>query len=392
VNSKTFDEFLSQKYKLSPKLRAIVRYALAWEIDDSSTTLAKGMATLRKHVQALGRYGTTAFLVPMYGSGELSQAFCRSAAVFGATYLLRRAPFAIKVENFNDNGDGDVDTSCERKNNEKERVRGIVLSNDMMVDDYSTKEGLQQQQQPNSRTKTVKCSQVIVPVNAMGAKYLPCNGRMANGLRRRIIRRISVFSGKIIQSDNGEQRHVIFIPPQTIGNDHAIHGILLDSSVCVAPIGCTVLHLTTTIMEEADGDKKTEEKNADSAEILEHAQTAVLKSKVSTTISEDPPIEIYHVSFSHECPDLEVARTSCYPTGIHLCSHTAQVLTADVAFEQAEKIFSSICPGDKFLGLSSVMDKVIRERAEEKKYDDDEQNMLESALSMIGHTPSDSST
>jgi RAB protein geranylgeranyltransferase component A len=388
--SMTFDEFLTQKYKLSPKLRAIVRYALAWEIDDSSTTLAKGMTTLRKHLQALGRYGATAFLVPMYGSGELSQAFCRSAAVFGATYLLRRAPFAIKVENFNDNCD--VDTSCERKNNAKERVSGIVLSSDTVVDEYNTKENLQQQQQPNSRTKTIKCSQVILPVKAMGAKYLPSNGRMANGLRRRIMRRISVFSGKIIQSENGEQRHVIFFPPQTVGNDHAIHGILLDSSVSVAPRGCTVLHLTTTIMEEADDDKNTEGKNADSAEILEQAQAAVLKSKVTTTSSEDPPMEIYHVSFSHECPDLEVARTASYPTGIHLCSHTAQVLTADTAFEQAEKIFSSICPGEKFLGLSSVIDKVIRERVEEKRYDDDEKNMLDSAIGMIGHAPSESST
>jgi len=89
------------------------------------------------------------------------------------------------------------------------------------------------------------------------------------------------------------------------------------------------------------------------------------------------------VSFSHECPDLEVARTKCHAAGIHLCSHTAQVLTADAAFEQAEKIFSSICPGDEFLGLSSGIDEVIRERAEEKKYDDDETNMLESALGMM---------
>ena len=33
----------------------------------------------------------------MYGSGELSQAFCRSAAVYGATYLLRRAPVQIQT-------------------------------------------------------------------------------------------------------------------------------------------------------------------------------------------------------------------------------------------------------------------------------------------------------
>lgn len=38
------------------------------------------------------RYGadTGAFLVPLYGGGELPQAFCRVAAVAGALYVLRQ--------------------------------------------------------------------------------------------------------------------------------------------------------------------------------------------------------------------------------------------------------------------------------------------------------------
>ena len=386
IESMTFDEFLSQKYKLSPKLRSIVRYALAWEIGDSSTSLGKGMATLRKHLQALGRYGTTAFLVPLYGSGELSQAFCRSAAVFGATYLLRRAPLTIEVENADN--EGDPDTNVGISGSKKGRVKGIVLSNDdMLVDDHEhNKEDLQQQ--PKHTTKSIKCSHTVLPVNALGDKYFRRNDRIANGMRMRIMRRISIFSGKIIQSDTEEQRHIIFIPPQTIGNDHAIHGVLLDSSACVAPRGCTVLHLTTTILEKSGcSDKNEEGKNIDAAEILKYAQAAVLKSKQASVKSDDPAIEIYHVSFSHGCRDLDEARKACNYTGIHLCNHTGQVLTADSAFEQAEKIFHSICPGDKFLGLSSEIDKVIRERVEEKRYDDDEKNMLESAIDMIEQSP-----
>ena len=383
--SMTFDDFLSQKCKLSPKLRCIVRYALAWEIDDSSTTLAKGMTTLRKHLQALGRYGTTAFLVPLYGSGELSQSFCRSAAVFGATYLLRRAPLAIQIENFDNNSD--TDTSSGMNGTKKERVRGIVLSSDMVVDEY-TEENLKQQIKP--RTKAIKCSQVIVSVNALRANYFQHNDRVADGMKTRIIRRISLFSGKIIQSDTDEQRHVVFIPPKTIGNDYAIHGVLLDSSACVAPRGCTILHLTTTMLEEPSGDANSEGSNIDAAEILEHAQAAVLASKQATMTSDETPVEIYHVSFSHGCRDIEAARKAYNQTGLYLCSHTAQVLTADAAFEQAENIFSSVCPGEKFLGLSSEIDKAIRERVEEKRYDDDEKNMLESALIMIEQTPDSS--
>ena len=43
-----------------------------------------------RHLSALGRFGETAFISPLYGVGELSQSFCRMAAVHGAVYVLRR--------------------------------------------------------------------------------------------------------------------------------------------------------------------------------------------------------------------------------------------------------------------------------------------------------------
>lgn len=35
------------------------------------------MARLKQFSSSLGRYGSTPYLVPLYGSGELSQAYCR---------------------------------------------------------------------------------------------------------------------------------------------------------------------------------------------------------------------------------------------------------------------------------------------------------------------------
>ena len=393
-DSMTFDDFLIQKYKLSDKLRNIVRYALALETNasDSSNSLSQGMKTLQKHLQALGRYGTTAFLVPMYGSGELSQAFCRSAAVFGATYLLRRRPLAIKVgkcDDDDDDGNGvegttDNEKNHSRKTKYKKIVKGIVLSQDTF-DNSSPDEGFQQQRICKT-PKTIKCSHVVLPVNTMGSKYFEEGGRLSP--IRRIVRRISVLSGKVIPSDSGEQRHVIFIPPDdTIGNTHAIHGVLLDNSVSVAPRGCTLFHLTTTVTDwvSENDESKTEagRNHDDPSAILERAQASVLKSKLTTASFQKSPIELYHVSFSHECPQLDETEMIHHPDGIHFCKHTGQELTADVAFEQAQKIFSSICPGAKFMGLSIAIDEVIRDRAEEKGYDDDEKNMLESAVGMI---------
>jgi Rab proteins geranylgeranyltransferase component A len=345
-NNLTFEAFMTQYYKLSAKLRSIVRYALAWETEQTSTDLATGMAALRQHLQALGRYGTTAFLCPMYGSGELSQAFCRSAAVFGATYLLRRAPLAIHYSEKDDRSDA---------------IKGVMLSGDTT--------GEQSTQQ--IAKKMVKCSHVVVPLIAILKSGTPT---------RRIVRRLSILKGKLIPSDSGEQRYVIFIPPGTIGNSHAIHCVLLDRSVAVSPYGCTLVHLTTTAnLEDC--------KNLEA--MLEHAKNVILSSKCPGTEpggeSGATPVELYHVTFSHattqEDPQDE---SSNFPAGVHVCSHSRQTLTADVVFEQAERLFSTICPGMEFFGLSNTFDETVRERAQEKRYDDDEQMMLESALGMIG--------
>jgi hypothetical protein len=47
----------------------------------------------------MGRFGPTtgALLCPLYGAGEFPQAFCRVAAVWGATYLLRQPVRAVTV-------------------------------------------------------------------------------------------------------------------------------------------------------------------------------------------------------------------------------------------------------------------------------------------------------
>jgi hypothetical protein len=360
----TFDDFLLQKYKLSPKLRSIVRYALAWETGATSSSLTDGMLTLRKHLQALGRYGTTAFLFPMYGSGELSQAFCRSAAVFGATYLLRRAPLAVEFLG----RDG------------HKTVQGIILSPDTTSGEGDNEQGSSERLGKN---KCVKCSKVVVPVNAVSASnFQKCTGLIC-GIQR-IFRRISILTGSVILSENGEQRDVVFIPPHTIGNTHAIHGVLLDSSVSVAPKGCSLLHLTTAI--SVDPDSSSENIPSDRvATMLEKAEAAILKSK-HLVEGEPSAAVLFHVSFSHDCPALsEITEISSSQNqdGLYFCHHSGQSLTADIAFEQAQNIFSSICPGMEFLGLSNTFDETIRERAEEKRYDDDEKVMLESALDMI---------
>lgn len=53
-----------------------------------------------RHAWWLHRYGrgSGAFLTPMYGCGEVAQAFCRAAAVQGATVALRCPVRALQLD------------------------------------------------------------------------------------------------------------------------------------------------------------------------------------------------------------------------------------------------------------------------------------------------------
>jgi hypothetical protein len=61
-------------------------------------TTGDGLAAVFRHLSALGVHGETAFLAPLYGSGELAQAFCRLCAIHRGTYLLRHALFGLVLE------------------------------------------------------------------------------------------------------------------------------------------------------------------------------------------------------------------------------------------------------------------------------------------------------
>jgi Rab proteins geranylgeranyltransferase component A len=199
--NRTLQSYLENKHKLSHHLIDLVRYALALENNIELISLEEGMKNLCKHLQGLGKYGTTAFLTPLYGSGEFSQAFCRSAAVHGGTYLLRRQPRDILV---GDDGN----------------VSGIVLMDN-----------------DNNTLKTIKCKHVVT-----SRASLPVTSKQF------ILRRISIFLGRVV-NDATEQRHVILIPPESknVGNSNVIHGLALDWYSRIAAPETTVLHLSTTV-------------------------------------------------------------------------------------------------------------------------------------------------
>jgi RAB protein geranylgeranyltransferase component A len=356
-----FEKYLETEHKLPVRLRNIIVFAMAMGHNDhdgnSMYSTKNGMSDLSQHLQSLGRYGGTAFLVPLYGAGELSQAFCRSAAVHGGTYLLRRAATKVLLS-------GDKHS----------HVSSVVLSNPCSLD--GDESGIE---------KEITARHVVVPSDAIrftGKRVIS---------NTRVLRRISILRGKLLvesksgDDDGNEQRHIIIVPPNTLGNSNVIHGIVLDESVNVAPsyrnenFSTTVLHLST-VVTQGDG-------RGDQEDILHKTVQSLIRNQAEVLGSTDLE-EIYHLGFSFNSTSHVDRETENATNGLHVCDHRSHSITVESAFREASAIFKKICPNSSFLKLSQDMDEKVKESLAGITDDDDdhEKAVLESAMDMMGST------
>lgn len=367
-----FAEYLTDVAKLPPRLCSVVTHALALAPFGQSQfeykySTKNGVDDLLRHVSALGRFGDTAFLIPMYGSGELSQAFCRSGAVYGSTYMLRRSPVSISVNGGNETN--------------KLEVSAVTLSGEEHIAGFSDVDT------DDTSSKEVPCSHVIVPSTMMPKKLLTNKSK-----RIRMYRRISIVKGALVnQQDNQdsdedqEQRYAVVIPPGTRGlnNASAVHGVVVDDSAFVAPArqGYTVLHLTTSVLEsEADTESRC-------LDILAKSVQLLIESQSSESSDKDRANECHHISFSYSIDiaiPSEESQDDPVASGLHICYRDTQSITCDYAFCEAKRIFDMICPDADFLALAQkVEDSIVYKNNDD---DDDERVVLSNALDMIKET------
>lgn len=369
----SFSDFLKEVVKLPERLAIVVVYALALSpfgyncndtiepMTDAMTRVSQystkeGVEDLLLHVTALGRFGHTAFLTAMYGSGELSQSFCRSGAVYGSTYMLRRSPLRITFETGS-------------------QVRGVVLGGEGHIGEFGDVDTT------DASDEEILCEHVIVPSTMIDPSLLQ------NASQSRIYRRISILRGKLVaaqedQSDTDnasktEQRYAIIIPPGTRGlsNQSAIHAVVVDDSVCVSPRGkqYIVLHLT---MSSFPGDGYSD---AVFDETLGQAVQYLIRSQTSNE-GTSAVVECHHVTFSFTSDSPKNAEENQNP-GLHIAYRDLQSITCDSAFREAKRIFDKICPDADFLALAKKVEDEIVYRNEEDS--DDERVVLDSAVTMI---------
>ena len=326
-----FHEYLKIN-KVSDKLQNIIVHALCFHEKkfkpnadddeyDSRTFIStvEALNNLHQNIDSIGRFGTTPFITPVYGSTEISQAFCRMCAVWGGTYILRRHitkfsfgfGLATKKENDSD--------STEQKQKQKGEVAALSLQ--------------------DSTGKKFSCGAFVCNI-----EYWPKNNNNTSHSnvesKTKIITRVSICDASVflIGISMG------IIPPKTQGldNPHSIYIFQLDSTSNVVPAGAVVIHIMTSLEFEED-DISLE--NKDFAVSL--LQNTIKFLKVSANFTEMCAATTLRPLYDFEELSSEL------PVNVAVCGQNEASIDIRENFTQAKTIFQKLFPTEQFLPLDA---------------------------------------
>ncbi|KAL1413328.1 Rab GDP dissociation inhibitor alpha [Vanrija albida] len=207
ANTQTMKE-LYTKFGLEPGTQDFIGHAMAlWFDDDYIERPAKEtMERIILYTQSMARYGKSPYIYPLYGLGELPQAFARLSAIYGGTYMLDK-----KIESIN------VDESG--------KFTGVT-----------------------SDGETVKAKKVIGDPSYFGAGQDPVEGGKVRVLEtRKVVRAICILKHPIPGTDNADSAQII-IPQNQVGRKNDIYIASVSAAHSVA--GKDVwLAIVSTIVE-----------------------------------------------------------------------------------------------------------------------------------------------
>uniref|UniRef100_K3WS56 Rab proteins geranylgeranyltransferase component n=1 Tax=Globisporangium ultimum (strain ATCC 200006 / CBS 805.95 / DAOM BR144) TaxID=431595 RepID=K3WS56_GLOUD len=372
---KPFQELLEDHFKLSTKLQQVVVYCVglsSFPATKNQISARDGLAAVYRYVASIGRYTSTAFLVPLYGVSEIAQSFCRLCAVYGGIYVLR-AP----IDSF----------LLDQEKNELVGIRasdgGIlrskhVIVNGSYVDSFSKKEG------QNDHDRASKShGQVLRGVFLLNAS-----------LRREM------------------SRLMVVIPPEDaeFQNPFAIQVVQLDSGAYACPRDYFLVQVSMTLPSEW----------ADDTERQQRLVLAVIERLVTSSIEEAKAKEIGEPTVAPSCwndlvlwkvmytmdhlasssnttsslaqksPHLPANLWPCetcvdVETEVSSSSTTLPVNPLEIHLESASAnaraIFEQLCPDDEFLPKSASA-----EQAEKEALEDEHDAVLKAAQALAEQT------
>ncbi|KAK0081054.1 hypothetical protein PV325_012890 [Microctonus aethiopoides] len=321
---KTFHEYLESK-KLTPIVKHYVMQAIAMATE--KTSCRDGVNRTKHFLNSLGRWGSTPFLWPMYGSGDLPQYFCRLCAVFGGIYCLKR------------------------------QLDGLIIGED-------------------------KCKAIITGKQkitlkhlVVGQSHLPTELVASTG-EQKISRGIFITDRSIMQGEK-ENLTLLYYPSEE-PNQQPVTLIELGPTTNACPQGLFMIHMTCKRTNTPQQDlsyvvEKLLETNGVEPNITRyptdmHTQTVSPDkshqqegdSNVKEVISDNlKPRVLWSLYFNLPASDVKLNDSS--PNNIHLCSGPDLELDFDFALNQAKTIFTTMYPDEDFLPRAPDPEEIVLE-------------------------------
>ncbi|KAK8963440.1 hypothetical protein KSP40_PGU021961 [Platanthera guangdongensis] len=212
-----FSDYLREQ-KISPKIRTIILYAIALadydqDCGDTSRKLIKtkeGIERISLYISSHRRFSNAvgSFIYPIYGHGELPQAFCRCAAVKGALYVLRMPVTSLLIDKVNN------------------QFKGVRLA--------SGQEIFSQQL-------------VMEPSLTVPSTFLSSFGKedfYDSNLTSKVAKGICVANGAILQDSSNI---LVIFPPRSLFSEQltTVRALQVCSNVAICPSGMSVVYLST---------------------------------------------------------------------------------------------------------------------------------------------------
>jgi len=237
---KTYLEFLKHE-KLTSNLIDFVMTSIA--MVHAGATCLSGLEATQKFLTSIGRFGNTPFLWSMYGSGELPQAFCRLAAVFGATYFLGRP------------------------------LDGVV------VDAEGTAVGVA------FNGKKISCKHLVAD-----SRLFPHNRKHVKK-QWKISRKICLLEDSVMPTEK-EQLTFVSLPPVNAKEGHYTFVKEVGFGTAACPKGMYVLHLTSRCDGDVDDVATLDEKR-----ILDEPDRLIWSASFANRVEEAEPVHGNNIHF-----------------------------------------------------------------------------------------------
>lgn len=320
-----FAEFL-KKQRLPPKIRAIILYAIAlanYDQDNGESckkliTTKEGIESLALYNSSVGRFpnAVSAFIYPIYGHGELPQAFCRCAAVKGALYVLRMPVVGLLIDE------------------ESGRYKGVRLASGQDIFSHHL----------------VMEPSFQVPSSVLHSS-IASEGLNASNLTGYAARGVCITNGPIQQ---GSSNILVIFPPKSLHSEQltSVRALQLSSNVAVCPPGLFVVYLSTSCDDVILGKEYVHAAmnalfvahNSDSSELG-------ISTNDEDTEGDVRPTLLWSCVYVQE---LTQASTST----IFSCPMPDENLDYGKILESAKQLFTNMYPQEEFFPQNSTSENV----------------------------------